>query len=233
MPCDLSPSNRPARVGFALLTASLIWSCDSQQDKPAPVPQSAAGAVEVGGAAFQAMAYADPEQAARAFGFDIRGAGLLPVRVSIGNHGSGTLQTLPRQTFLVDADGQAWPLLTSGQAFARLEQAKAIVFGAPRIPDLDNLDALTGFALDLSVGADFLSDTAPERRIGQNLSTKELRNPKIPAGQEAVGLLFFPGQDEAKGARALRLCYALDGQAHCLSLPLQGPPVPVGRARFP
>lgn len=212
MPRDLFP------LGCALLTASLLCSCDSSQDRSVPARQAATG-----GATFQALAYADPKQA---FGFDIRSAGLLPVRVSINNPSAATLKLLPAQTFLIDAEGQAWPLLTTGQAFARLQQANAVAFGAPRLPAPDSLDALTGFALDLSV-ADSPSDAAPESHIGQSLSAQDLRNPKIPPGQAASGLLFFPGQDEAKAIRALRLCYALDDRTKCLNLPLDGLPVPV------
>jgi len=65
----------------------------------------------VAGAQVAAEAYADPGKVKKAFGFDIRGARLLPVQVVIDNTGSHDLQVVPDQTFLVDDQGNMWNLL--------------------------------------------------------------------------------------------------------------------------
>ncbi len=85
-PTAIMPSRRLFHSGFALLAlASLCAACTSRQDRSAPVPLAASQAepVEAEGVRFQAMALEDARQAAAAFGSDLRGAGLLPLRVSI------------------------------------------------------------------------------------------------------------------------------------------------------
>ena len=72
--------------------------------KPLPFrsPSSYENSVEVGGAEVAAQAYADPRNASEAFGFDIRGAGMLPVQLIFDNLGPHTLKIIPEQTFLDD-----------------------------------------------------------------------------------------------------------------------------------
>jgi len=220
-----------ASRGFALLAALLLTACTGREDHAAPIPLAASQAepVEVDGARFQALAFENGPQAATAFGFDVRAAGLLPLRVSIDNRGGG-LRVVPRQTFLVDRDGQAWPLLTSGQASERLGRAGIQPQGVPRVPVAKGLDVLTGFALDMLVGPAFASDAEasarPETPAGAAFAEKNQRNPSVRSGQAASGVLFFPGQEEAHGARALRLCYEQDGRLKFLTLPLKPFPPP-------
>jgi hypothetical protein len=56
-----------------------------------------------------------------AFGFNIRKAGLLPVRFVIDNQAQARVSVYSAQTFLLDCEGQAWPLLTSEQAYDRVK----------------------------------------------------------------------------------------------------------------
>jgi hypothetical protein len=213
------------RLGFALIaTSGLLVSCDSHRGGPeaVPLPESEAKPVESAGTRFQALAYANREQSKAAFGLDLRGAGLLPLRISIDNRGGATLKLIPRQTFLIDLKGQAWPLLTSSQAFGRLEGAGIQGPSAPKLPTLDDVEAHTGFALNMVASARFAADdqAQAETRIGKTLQERNLRNPEVPAGRVASGVLFFPGREEAEGAQRLRLCLEQEGKRKFLDLPL-------------
>ena len=230
-PATALPHLRPFRLGFFLLaTASLLVSCNTYQDRGTKAPTlpraSQAVQVEAEGARFSTLAYENGQQAGSAFGFDIRSAGLLPVRIVIENQSGGPMRVIPRQTFLIDLDGQAWPLLTSDQAFDRLGSAGFLVHGASRIPPLDDLDAFTGFALDMASDPASTADNAArsEKRVSQNLAEKKLRNQRIAPGEAASGILFFPGRDEARSARSLRLCYEQEGRIKILALTLKTSP---------
>ncbi len=136
------------------------------------------------------------------------------------------MKIIPRQTFLIDLDGQAWPLLTSDQASSRLADSAPTHDPYPA-PAPVALDALTGFALDMVVGPAFSGNAEDYARPGkgesQNFAGRTLRNPGIPAEQVASGVLFFPGRGEAHGARGLRLCYEQGGRLKFLTLPLKAP----------
>jgi hypothetical protein len=89
--------------------------------KPLPfrAPSSYENSVEVGGAEVAAQAYADPKNASESFGFDIRGAGMLPVQVIFDNQGPHSLKIIPEQTFLQDGQGNLWPVLEDQMAYER------------------------------------------------------------------------------------------------------------------
>jgi len=224
MPPSCIPILRP---GFALIAmACLLSSCDSKQGgyEAVSLPESLAAPVAAAGTRFQALAYVNRQQSAAAFGLDIRNAGLLPLRISIDNRAGAAVKIIPRQTFLIDLENQAWPLLTSVQAFGRLEQAGIHDLAYSSKPALDAMDSLTGFALNVTTSATFSADATayalPETRITENLKHKDLRNPTIPSGKVASGVLFFPGREEASSAHSLRICYEQDGRLKFLNLPL-------------
>ena len=62
------------------LSASCATSYKAQP-LPFRAPSSYPNAVQVGGAVMAAEAFAVPKKAEEAFGFDVRGAGFLPVQV--------------------------------------------------------------------------------------------------------------------------------------------------------
>ncbi len=216
------------RLPLALLaTASLFVACNSKpsgQDAML-LPESLAGIVQSAGTQFQALAFTDRHAAETAFGFDIRHAGLLPIRISINNLKGDKLKIIPRQTFLVDLNGQAWPLLASSQAFNRLQKAGVQSKASPAITATDNFASLTGFALDMMASQQSSTDAnayaRPDEHTNATLGGQTLRNPGIPAGKFASGVLYFPGRDEAHSAKELRLCFEQEGRLKFLSLPLQ------------
>jgi len=235
-----------------LLMCALLVSCMGYENRipPVPLPSSNSDHVDVDGARVAAEAYADPEQAEKAFGFDIRGAGLLPVRLVIDNQSSSVVKVNPQQTFLIDRDGQAWPLLTGEQAHNRV--ASAVQFGTLVSNAAQDAawgigaGALTSFAIGLILDGGFgsgFSNNLPEHaavgaslgaivgggqntqvledRIRRDLIGKSLRNQRLQPGELAHGYLFFPGKDEARSAKTLRIGLELDGYPEVANLPLR------------
>jgi hypothetical protein len=203
-------------LGLALVAGlGILASCIARQNLTPPAVTGQAGlAQSMDTARIQVAGFGERRQAEAAFGFDILGAGLAPLQIQIDNHAAGLLKLIPRQTFLIDQDGQAWPLLTANQAYDRLARAG---FPAPVPQPPDSPDSHTGFALDLALGEAAIPAAA--NRLRQSLATHGPRNPGIPGGQAASGILLFPGAEEARGIRSLRICYQQDGQTIVLTLP--------------
>ena len=77
-------------MAFMGVLALVIFSAactTSYKAKPLPfkAPTAFPNATEVSGAIVAAKAFADPTEASEAFGFDIRGAGMLPVQVVLAS----------------------------------------------------------------------------------------------------------------------------------------------------
>lgn len=217
------------RLAGSALVFFLV-SCAPSQDQSELVPlaESQAETVEARGVSFQAIAYADSGAAESVFGSDLRGAGLLPLRLTLQNRSIDTVKLVPRQTFLIDQEGQAWPLLTSDQASKRLGLGVGMDLMAPHKQALTRAESFTGFALDLVTGPGFSKDSQPPRqKVNPTIPPfpfKGLRNPDILAGQSASAVLLFPGRQESHGARGLRLCYEKAGRQAFLTLPLKASP---------
>jgi hypothetical protein len=110
------------KILFILGVLFLAAGCGTAYKvKPLPfrAPSSYANSLQVGGATLAAQAYADREKAKEAFGFDIRGAGMLPVQVIFDNPGPHALKIVPEQTFLEDESGNLWPILEEQFAYDR------------------------------------------------------------------------------------------------------------------
>ena len=176
------------------------------------------------------QAYADPKKAEEAFGFNIRGAGMLPVQVIFDNQGPHPLKINPGQTFLEDEVGNLWPILNDQLAYERATKyaqtkqifkesayhaflggaAGAIVGAAIGIVSGTNVAAAAGqgAAVGGAAGAvlggakGYTSDDA-NRAIMDDLDKKRLENRQIYSKMLAYGFLFFPG--EAPSAKQLRL----------------------------
>lgn len=124
------PIPRRPLLGWLALAAGLAggWLVAIHRLNP-PSSPPAGGTVEVQGVRLSASAQHDRQRAAELFGFDIRGAGLLPVHLSIHNQSHQAVRINPAQTFLIER-GLAWPLLTADQARRRLAAVGA-PFGLP------------------------------------------------------------------------------------------------------
>jgi len=205
-----------------------LVSCSPHQDpnEPAALNEGQAEVVEMEGLRIQATAYDDPDSAGAAFGFDIHGAGLLPLRFVLQNRSANPIRLIPSQIFLIDQGGQAWPLLTSEQVTTRLGSAgDAMSSKSLEDPPPESAGSLTPFALDLVTVADFLGNAHSfgdsDGAVRQRFSGKSLRNPGILAGQSAFALLFFPVRELSHGVQALRVGFEQAGRQNFLTLPIK------------
>jgi len=200
------------------------------QPIPFKEPNSYGNAVVVAGATVGAEAFVDPIKAQETFGYDVRGAGLLPVEVVFDNQGPHSFKINSRQTFLEDEKGNLWPILDEKTAYDRTTkyaQTKQIfkegaysgflgatagaIIGAAlgvvsggRVGAGIGRGAAIGAAAGATIGgARGYSEQGDARRtIINDLNKKSLENQSISQGL-SYGLLFFPG--EAQSAKELRL----------------------------
>lgn len=213
---------------FLLFTACAT----SYEAKPLPIktPGAYPNATEVAGATVGAKAFIEPEEAREAFGFDVLGAGMLPVQVVFDNKGDQPLQINAAQTFLEDREGNLWPLLSRDMAheralkYARTKQifkegayggflggAAGAVIGAAvgvvtgeDVAEAAGKGAAVGAAAGGAAGgAKGYSSNEARQKVINDLRSKNLEQKAIEPKGLAYGFLFFPG--EAKSARTLRL----------------------------
>jgi hypothetical protein len=193
-------------------------------------PSAYNNAVNIGGAQIAAKAYAIPDEASQMFGFDVLGAGMLPVQVIFDNQGPHELEVIGHQSFLEDQSGNLWPILTTRAANERatkyaqtreifkegaqksfLGAAAGAVVGAAigivtggGIGEAIGKGAAVGAAAGAVIGGvgGYASDE-PNKAIINDIRDKSLQNAAIEPGTLAHGFLFFPG--EAASASSLRL----------------------------
>jgi hypothetical protein len=246
-PFRIAASSQAGSLLLALL-ALLLAGCATYGERVAPVPLPAASTehVDIAGAKVVASSYLEPEQAETALGFDARGAGLLPVRFVVDNGSGGPVELLPGQTFLLDDQGQAWPLLSSEQAYKRVRAhvgAGEAISGSAESGFLGGAaGAVAGAAIGILTGRNVAESMGKGAAVGgaagaigggasryqtldaeirRDLEQQSLRIQRIPQGELAYGYLFFPGKDEAESARALRLGLKVDGKRQVVELPLK------------
>ena len=217
----------------ALGAISFAGCSTSYKAKPLPfkAPAAYGNVIEAGGAQVAAKAFVDGKEARKAFGFDIRGAGMLPVQVVFDHQGKSPLSINPEQTFLEDDQGNLWPILNEKIAYERASKysqtknivkkgaysgmlgavAGSIIGAAVGIVNDNNIleAAGKGAAVGAAAGATrggasgYGTAGGARREIIHDLQAKSLRNRDIAPGAMARGIIFFPG--EAKSAKILRL----------------------------
>ncbi len=235
----------------ALFSAVLIFACASykQQVVPFKMPAALPNATEVDHATIAAVSFDNKDEAKAAFGFDIRGAGILPVQVIFDNQGDHYLEIVPDQTFLFDDANNVWPILDQNLAYDRIAKktelgqvapegakygalagaAGGIIGAAIGIVSGHNVGdaALKGAAIGaaggvVAGGAQGMTEgTATARgQISEDLRKRSLERRAVTPHEVAHGFIFFPG--EAKKAKLLQLqLKATDtGTIYTLKLPL-------------
>jgi hypothetical protein len=199
----------------------------------------------VNGITIGGEAYADKNVAWEAFGFDIRGAGLLPVQVVMDNKSGRNLEIDPSQTFLIDGEGRYWNIIPNNLSVERVEKfttAGAVVSGGAKGALIGAtagaiLGAAIGIVTGRSVGEATLrtgafgagagaliggikegSDPEREQRISDDIRAKGLEGKVIPDDHLANGFLFFPGEATSAKALRLQLIERETGEIHTLIL---------------
>jgi hypothetical protein len=218
--------------GVALFMVVSLVSCQTYQPDVVPfkLPPAYPSFTRAGGADIAAKAYDDPNEAAKVFGYDMRGSGILPVEIIFDNKGNHALEIVPGQTFLVDTADNLWPILDANLAYDRIQKktqmgkvlpeaakggllgaaAGAVLGAAIGIVTRTNVGnaAGTGAAVGAAIGGvaggtKGAMDTDPQVRIREDLAKKGLDNRPIRPREIAYGFVFFPG--EAAKAKELRL----------------------------
>jgi hypothetical protein len=217
----------------AILILFLATACATAYvAKPLPfrMPESYQNAQEFGGATIAARAYADKKEARNDFGFDVIGAGMLPVEIVIDNKGVHPLEINGAQTFLEDEKGNLWPVLNQEQAYQRATRyadTKETFSGAAQS---GFLGAAAGAAIGLAIGVlsghnigsavgkgavvgavggglvgGANANAAGDARhaIVEDLRSKSLQARSVAPGTLAYGFMFFPA--EAQTARTVRV----------------------------
>ncbi len=230
-----------------LLCVFGLNACSTYGDKvaPIPLPSEQTGGLEVNDVGLYAEAYLERDAAEHAFGFDIRGSGVLPVRFVLDNQSAGNIEIRGDQTFLIDAENQAWPLLTYDQAYRRVNQHVELGETAKGAAKPAVLLAATGAIVGAAVGV-VTGDSAAEgagrgaaagaaagaviggakryQEIGQeireDLAHHSFDNRSIETGEIAHGFLFFPGDQEISSLNSLRVSIIMNDQPQTIKLTL-------------
>jgi hypothetical protein len=239
---------RSAFLCSTLLVAFALGACQTYQPQVVPfkMPMAYPNFTRAGGADIAAKSYDDPTEAGQAFGYDMRGSGILPVQVIFDNKGNHSLEIVPGQTFLVDNANNLWPVLDQNQAYDRIAKKTQMGNIAPNAAKGAFLGAATGALLGAAIGivtrqnvggaagmgaavgaavggtaggVKGATDTEPQARIREDLNKRSLQNRPVRPGEIAYGFVFFPG--EATKAKELRLQVreADTGVRHALVMP--------------
>lgn len=219
-------------ISVALIFLFSFACSTAYKAKPVPfkTPTAYSNATRVADAVIGAKAYVDQAEAKDAFGFDVRGAGMLPVQMVFDNQGEHTLEIDATQSFLEDHEGNLWPILSEDMAYERATKyaqtkqvfkegaysgfmgaaAGAVIGAAMGIVTGENVGeamgkgAAAGAAAGATLGGirAYGSDDA-RWKITEDLRQKSLESRPIEPRSLAYGFLFFPG--EAKSAKSLRI----------------------------
>lgn len=225
---------RRLSVVSLFLATALLTSCSTAY-KATPIgfelPERYPNAQQIAGATVGVVAYVDPDAAGQAFGFDVIGAGLLPIQVAFDHRGGSALAINPAQTFLENEEGKLWPVLNERFAYDRVTHyaetkqifskgsygaflggvAGALIGAAVGVVSGEDVGrsaakgAATGAAGGgvLGGGAGAAQADEARRAVMDDFNEKSLRNREIKPGELAYGFIFFPA--EAGTARSLRL----------------------------
>jgi hypothetical protein len=226
-----------------------LASCATYEPKVQPfkLPEAYANVQRVDGAYVAARAWDKEEEPRQAFGFNIIGAGLLPVQLSFDNRGGKTLVIVPAQTFLINRNQELFPVLADTEAYERVKRGTGVqetVKGATQGALLGTAAgaligaavgvvaghgageyALRGLTMGAASGAVLggvqgAGETRVPRSITEDLTRRNLKNTPIKPGELAYGLILFPREAGPPQALRLQLQDRDRGQLYTLTLNL-------------
>jgi len=241
--------DRIFRTIAAMIALFLLLSCAryERQVVPFKLPSGYPNVTEAAGAQIAARAYDDKGDAEKAFGFNIIGAGVLPVQVVFDNKGPHRIEIIPNQTYLVDVDDNLWPVLDARMAYDRLQKkteygeiapgaiqkgalgatAGAIIGAAIGIVSGRSIGegamrgAAAGGAIGATIGgAQGMSDPEARHAIRDDLQTRSLDNRAVVPQEVAHGFIFFPGESKKVKELRLRIREADTGKNYALNFKL-------------
>jgi len=231
----------------AVILMTAMGCSTAYKAKPLPfkTPTAYGNMVQVNGIQVGGQAFVDAATARAAFGFDVRGAGMLPVQLVFDNQGRQKVEINPAQTFLEDQQGNLWPILTDKFAYDRatkyaqtkqmfkegaykgfLGAAAGTVIGAAiGIVSGDDVarrageGAAVGAAAGSVIGgASGYASNDARSSIVRDLKDKSLENLAIAPGNLAHGIIFFPGEAATASQLRLQLRERASGTVHTVLL---------------
>ena len=194
-----------------------------------------------------AESFADKKNAEKAFGFDVRAAGLLPVQVVINNKSGQGVDVVSGQTFLIDGSNRYWKLLTHREAVDKVKKAAeagiitsvagkgaswssvASALMGPAIRVVSARDAASVMVKsDVSnSGGDVaggvgkaVDDTQREVKIAEDIREKGVEGKILSAESLASGFMFFPGEVSAVSEIRMQIKFRDTGRIQTLNLKL-------------
>lgn len=233
----------------------LFSACASQPVKEVGfvLPRDLANRTVIKGAEIGVVSYADRGAAKAAFGFDVIGAGLLPVQVVFDNRGDQTFRIDVDQTLLMNQDRRAFNILSSSTAYQRIEKkgglarlgmptAKgaalgavtgAIIGAAVGVVSGDNVgnDLGKGAAVGgaagavLGGGSTMTPDAGEDARsqVTEDIDRRSLDNKDILPGRISHGFLFFPAEAGIPKSLILKVLDKNDGILYTHEFSLSAP----------
>ncbi len=230
------------------LPAFMLFASCAYKERVLPIdlPLSAENRVTINGLHISAISFENQQSAKKAFGFNIRKAGLLPIQLAFQNEGNETVTLIPEQTFLVDTKNRAWPINSLERTYKRVEDYYRVneTFSGAAKPAflLGAAGAVVGLAVGIVTGED-LGEAAgkgaaigaaagaigggtdsyqnAKTKINDDLYEKSLENKEILPNQIAYGTLFFPGfPDEARGGSHLKITLSFGDKTQAATIDL-------------
>jgi len=193
-------------------------------------PEAYANNQQAGGVSIGAEGYLGADEAKDAFGFDIKATGLIPFQLVMNNQSGKSIQIVTEQTFMLDAEGNYWPVVANQVAVDRISKSTqlaalgkgagvgalwgaaggAILGAAVGIASGQNVGKAMGAGAALGgaggailgTGKEAMSTDRPTQ-ILNDIRSKGLEGKTIPQDHLANGFLFFPA--EAKSAKSIKL----------------------------
>ena len=224
-------------------------ACQSYQRQVVPFKMPAAypNATGAAGAIIASKSY-DSKEAQAVFGFDIVGAGVVPVQVLFDNKGEHPIEIIPDQTFLTDSDDNLWPILESSLAYDRIAKKAELGRVAPEATKFGALTGIAGAMIGAAIGvvtgtnvgeatlsgaalgaaagatmggAKGLLESDVKEKIRGDLQKRSLENKTINPGDLAYSFVFFPGESAKPVGLRLKLKEKDTGAFHTLIMKLQ------------
>lgn len=203
----------------------------------------------VNGVTLGGEAFADSAAASDAFGFDIKGAGVLPVQVVLSNEGGKSLDIVSSQTFLVNDQNRYFPVIPNATAIDRIEKStqfaaffgkgagKGALLGAAGGAILGAaIGIVSGRSIGEAVGKGAALGGAGgaiiggvkegtseerERTIIDDIRNKGLEGKTLPGTSVASGFLFFPAEADTVRELRMQLRERESGKLHNVILKLK------------
>lgn len=225
------------RVLVAVLFLGLVLGCAMPEETdhiPFKKPSSYRNARKVGvDIVAGAEVYYNRKETRKAFGFDIRKAGIVPIFIVVQNKKPSPLKVLPKQTFLKGKSGVLWNVPNSRDVYRTLLEYNRAGGDFSVNYDESATNQLEGFAVGMItdesvIGKARKSETKEtaagktRKRLTEELRNGNLENREIQPNSHALGILYFSGKIQDPVQLHLTLEVVHTGVEHELVLPFEG-----------